>query len=147
MCADLDRGFSSGRPLFSFWLGLFTGSVFCGCFLADFFTYSSKTGAGEACPELSSLLEIKHDTSCHHLHTAWSWRNGQDGTGKTPGTSPSPESRFSASQRAVQQQGSPPQSSFQAGHFLRQGTWFPFWDQRESSWERTGVVGLLPPPY
>lgn len=36
---DLARGFSSERPLFSFWLGLLAGSVLCDCsFLADFFT-------------------------------------------------------------------------------------------------------------
>lgn len=44
MGTDLARGFSSGRPLFSFWLGLLTGSMLCGCnFLADFFACSSKT--------------------------------------------------------------------------------------------------------
>lgn len=43
MRPDLARGFSSERPLFSFWLGLLAGSVLCGCsFLADFFTCSNQ---------------------------------------------------------------------------------------------------------
>lgn len=48
---DLARGFSSGRPLLSFWLGLRAGSVLCRCnFFADFFTCSNqrKGGAGAA---------------------------------------------------------------------------------------------------
>lgn len=47
MGADLARGFSSERPLFSFWLGLLAGSVLCGCnFLADFFACSSSSEKG-----------------------------------------------------------------------------------------------------
>lgn len=47
MVTDLARGFSSERPLFSFWLGLLAGSVLCGCnFLVDFFTCGSQSKGG-----------------------------------------------------------------------------------------------------
>lgn len=81
--ADLARGFSSGRPLFSFWLGLLAGSVLCGCnFLADFFACSTSEKGLEwrGLPRTPWRASTAFPAAPSTLLGA----GGRDGTGRRP---------------------------------------------------------------
>lgn len=103
MAPDLARGFSSERPLFSFWLDLLAGSVLCGCsFLADFFTCSNQGTKGAGAAGKGNSLDSKlypYRYNSSHPATISTWMGAARPGGMDLVSSPSPCRSFSALKR------------------------------------------------